>query len=606
MTSERIDALKEKISLLPSEPGVYRFLNSEGTVIYVGKAKDLKKRVSSYFNRNRLEGDRKLRVLVRQIHDIRHIVVLNEADAFLLENNLIKDLKPRYNVMLKDDKTYPWICIKNEPFPRIFSTRKLVRDGSRYFGPYASVFIQKQMLELIREIRMFRTCSLNLAPEKIAQGKYTVCLEYHIGNCKGPCVGYQTEEEYARNVDFVANILKGNTRQVIDYLQAEMRKSAEALRYEEAQELKDRIELVRNFQSKTVIVNTSLTNLDVFYIILDEGIAFCNFMRVRNGAVVNSFTVELKPGLEDRPEDILTYAIFRIREQLEGTLSREIIVPFLPNAQLFPESVFHVPQKGDKLKLLELAEKNAKIFKIEKLKYIEKVDPQRHVDRIMEQMRKDLYMASQPRHIECFDNSNIQGTHPVASCVVFRDGKPSRKEYRHFNIKTVVGANDFASMEEVVTRRYTRMMEEGKELPQLIVIDGGKGQLGFAYRVLTRLGLQDKIRMIGLAKRMEEVFFPNDPTPHYLDKTSETLKILMHIRDEAHRFGIAFHRQKRSIDFIRSELESIPGLGSKSIEKLLKKFKTISRIRKAEPAELEGVVGKSRAAAILDFYKEKK
>ena len=603
MTTDTQAYLKQKVSLLPGDPGVYRFLNSEGKVIYVGKAKNLKKRVSSYFLVSK-NHDPKVRVMVRQIADVLHTVVASERDAFLLENNFIKELKPRYNVMLKDDKTYPWIVIRNEPFPRILSTRKVIRDGSRYFGPYSSVTSQKHMLELIRNVHMLRTCSLPLTPERIRQGKFALCLEYHIGNCKGPCVGYQSEEEYDRSVQMAADILKGNTREVIDYLQEEMGKAASDMRFEEAQHAKERIDLVKNFQSKTVVVNAMLTNLDVFYLLMDEGTAFVNFMRVKNGAIVNSFTVELKLRMEEEPKDILSYAISEIAEKVDGGLSQEILVSVLPDAELFPDKHVRVPQRGDKLKLLEFAERNAKIYRIEKLKQIEKVDPERHVDRIMETMRKDLYMKVQPRHIECFDNSNIQGTNPVASCVVFRDGKPARKEYRHFNIKTVIGANDFASMAEVVTRRYTRVMAEGGDLPDLIVIDGGKGQLHFAYDVLKSLGLEQKIAMVGLAKRLEEVFFPNDSTPHYLDKSSESLKILMHIRDEAHRFGITFHRQKRSINFIKSELEEIPGLGKKSVEKLLKKFKTLSKIKKASVEELAEVVGRPRAEALKNHFEE--
>ena len=603
MQPDRQTYLKEKVSLLPSDPGVYRFLNSEGTVIYVGKAKNLKKRVSSYFLASK-NHDRKVQVMVRQIADIMHTVVMTEADSLLLENNFIKELKPRYNILLKDDKTYPWIVIRNEYFPRIQSTRKLVRDGSKYFGPYSSGFIQKQMIDLLRRVHLLRTCSLPLTPERIKQCKFSVCLEYHIGNCLGPCAGHQSQEDYDRNVSMAGDILRGNTKEVIDYLQQGMEAAAAEMQFEQAQKFKEKIELVRNFHSKTVVVSSTITNLDVFFLLMDEGVAFCNFMRVKNGAIVNSFTVELKLRIEEDPKDVISFAISEIAERIEGGLNREILVSLLPNKELFPGKEFHVPQRGDKLKLLELSEKNAKIYKIEKLKQLEKVDPDRHVDRIMETMRKDLYMDKQPRHIECFDNSNIQGTNPVASCVVFRDGKPSRKEYRHFNIKTVVGANDFASMAEVVTRRYTRVMEEGGDLPDLIVIDGGKGQLSFAYGVLKGLGLDQKIAMVGLAKRLEEVFFPNDSTPHYLDKSSESLKILMHIRDEAHRFGITFHRQKRSINFIKSELEEIPGLGKKSVEKLLKKFKTLSKIKKSTVDELADVVGRQRAEAVRAHFDE--
>jgi len=603
MDFDRQTYLKEKVFLLPSDPGVYRFLNGEGTVIYVGKAKNLKKRVSSYFLASK-NHDRKVMVMVRQIADIMHTVVSSETDALLLENNFIKELKPRYNIMLKDDKTYPWIVIRNEYFPRIHSTRKLIRDGSRYFGPYSSVGIQKQMLDLLRRVHLLRTCSLPLTPEKIRQGKFSVCLEYHIGNCLGPCAGHQSQEDYDRNVALAGDILRGNTKEVLDYLQTGMEAAATEMRFEEAQFYKERIELVKNFRSKTVVVNSTITNLDVFYLLMDEGVAFCNFMRIKNGAIVNSFTVELKLRIDEEPKEVISFAISEIAERIEGGLSREILVSVMPNRELFPGKEFHKPLRGDKLKLMELAEKNAKIYKIEKLKQLEKVDPDRHVDRIMETMRKDLYMDKQPRHIECFDNSNIQGTNPVASCVVFRNGKPARKEYRHFNIKTVVGANDFASMAEVVTRRYTRVMQEGGALPDLIVIDGGKGQLSFAYGVLKSLGLEHKIAMVGLAKRLEEVFFPNDSTPHYLDKSSESLKILMHIRDEAHRFGITFHRQKRSINFIKSELEEIPGLGKKSVEKLLKKFKTLSRIKKASAEELAEVIGKQRAESIKAHFAE--
>ena len=599
---DRIKRLKEIVSLLPNEPGVYRFLNAEGTVIYVGKAKNLKKRVSSYFLESHQKVNNKLRVLVRNIEDIKHIVVQSETDALLLENNLIKSLMPRYNIMLKDDKTYPWICVKNEPFPRIISTRRRDRDGSKYFGPYSSVYVQKQLLELIRKVYSIRTCSLNLSPENIRKGKYTVCLEYHIGNCKGPCVGNQPEEDYDLNVELATNILKGDMKEVLNYLKKKMADAAAGMKFELAQKFKQQIEAISNFQSKTVIVNNSLTNLDVFYLLIGGNNAYCNFMRIKDGAVINSFTIEMKLGVDESSQDILSFAISEIEQKIEGGLMREIIVPFKPNEEIFPGHEFHVPRRGDKVKLLELAERNCRLYRIEKLKYIEKTDPNRHTDRIMAQMQKDLYLNVEPRHIECFDNSNIQGSNPVAACVVFRDGKPAKKEYRHFNIKTVEGPNDFASMEEVITRRYTRMMNEGVELPQLIVVDGGKGQLSSAYRVLQKLGLNGKIAIIGLAKRLEEVYYPHDSTPHYLDKNSETLKVLMRIRDEAHRFGITFHRQKRSLNFIKTELESIPGLGEKSAEKLLKKFRAVSKIKSASKEELVAVVGNSRAEAILKHF----
>lgn len=601
MTPSDRNPLKEQVALLPLEPGVYQFLDRTGTVIYVGKAKSLRKRVSSYFMQNK-EHPPKVRVLVRQIAEIRHIVVDSETDALLLENSLIKELQPRYNILLKDDKTYPWIVIRNEPFPRVLSTRRFVRDGSQYFGPYASVYIQKEILEMLRGIYQLRTCSLNLAPDQIAKGKYRVCLEYHIGNCKGPCIGQQSEEEYRESIGMVASLLKGDTRATREYLQQRMTEAAAEMRFEEAGRYKKRLELLAGYQSKSVVVSNTLGSMDVFSLIVDEGIAFCNFMRIAQGSIVNTFTVELKPGLEDEPRDVLSYAITSIRDRLQGLLQREVLVPFLPNEELFEGITFNIPQRGDKLRLLELSERNCRLYRLEKLKQIEIKDPAKHVTRVMAALQKELHLKVAPHHIECFDNSNLQGTNPVASCVVFRDGKPSRKEYRHFNIKTVVGANDFASMEEVVTRRYSRLLAEGAELPQLIVVDGGKGQLRFAYETLQRLGLEQQIAIVGLAKRIEEVYFPHDPMPYYIDRNSEALKVLMHIRDEAHRFGITFHRQKRSLAFIKSELEQIPSLGSRSVEKLLQRFRTISRIRKATMDELTEVIGAHRASEVIRYF----
>lgn len=601
MTPSDRNPLKEQVALLPLEPGVYQFLDRTGTVIYVGKAKSLRKRVSSYFMQNK-EHPPKVRVLVRQIAEIRHIVVDSETDALLLENSLIKELQPRYNILLKDDKTYPWIVIRNEPFPRVLSTRRFVRDGSQYFGPYASVYIQKEILEMLRGIYQLRTCSLNLAPDQIAKGKYRVCLEYHIGNCKGPCIGQQSEEEYRESIGMVASLLKGDTRATREYLQQRMTEAAAEMRFEEAGRYKKRLELLAGYQSKSVVVSNTLGSMDVFSLIVDEGIAFCNFMRIAQGSIVNTFTVELKPGLEDEPRDVLSYAITSIRDRLQGLLQREVLVPFLPNEELFEGITFNIPQRGDKLRLLELSERNCRLYRLEKLKQIEIKDPAKHVTRVMAALQKELHLKVAPHHIECFDNSNLQGTNPVASCVVFRDGKPSRKEYRHFNIKTVVGANDFASMEEVVTRRYSRLLAEGAELPQLIVVDGGKGQLRFAYETLQRLGLEQQIAIVGLAKRIEEVYFPHDPMPYYIDRNSEALKVLMHIRDEAHRFGITFHRQKRSLAFIKSELEQIPSLGSRSVEKLLQRFRTISRIRKATMDELTEVIGAHRASKVIRYF----
>ena len=599
--SERIAALKEKVALLPESPGVYQFLGSDGRVIYVGKAKNLRRRVYSYFTSKANESP-KVRVMVTKIADLRHTVVATENEAFLLENNMIKNLQPRYNILLKDDKTYPWIAIRNEAFPRVLSTRKRERDGSQYFGPYASVYVQKTVLELVHGIYALRTCSLNLSPEAIARGRYNVCLEYHIGNCKGPCVGLQSEESYRESIGMVATLLKGDTRSTTNYLKEKMTEAAAALRFEEAAAWKKKMEILSGYQSKSVVVSNTLSDLDVFSLVADEDAAFCNFMRIADGAVVNSFTVELKPGLEDSPRDILTYAIGTISEKLSGRLSREAVVPLLPAPGVFEGTVFTVPQRGDKLRLLELSERNGRVYRLEKLKQIEIKDPARHTDRVMATLQKELHLNVAPRHIECFDNSNLQGTNPVASCVVFRDGKPSRKEYRHFNIKTVVGANDFASMREIVGRRYSRLLAENAELPQLIVVDGGKGQLSFAYGILRELGLEHRIAIVGLAKRIEEVYFPHDPMPYYLDRNSKALKVLMHIRDEAHRFGITFHRKKRSLAFIRSELESIPSLGDRSIDKLLKRYRTISNIRKAPEEELAETIGRQRAREVIRYF----
>lgn len=593
--------LKEKVSLLPLMPGVYQFINKDGVVIYVGKAKVLRKRVSSYF----MEGkDRpaKVLVMVRHITDIRHIVTASEADALLLENNLIKTLQPRYNVMLKDDKTYPWIVIRNEHFPRVESTRRVIKDGSRYFGPYSSVVVQKNVLELIRGIYQLRTCSLNLSPESIARGRYGVCLEYHIGNCKGPCVGEQDEDDYGNDIDMITRTLSGDMRSARKYLEQKMSEEAEGMRFEQAQVYKKKLELLDGYVSKSVIVSNSVEDLDVFSVLKDVDAAYCNFVRIVGGAVVNSFTAQLNLGIEEDDKTILTRAIRQISDSISGPLSREVVVPYFPEADLFPEVKFVVPKRGDKVQLLEFSLRNARMYRLERMKNLEIKDPSRHTERILEAMRRELRLRELPRHIECFDNSNLQGTHPVASCVVFRDGKPSRKEYRHFNVKTVDGPDDFASMREIIYRRYRRQLDEGGDLPDLIVVDGGKGQLSSAYSVLKELGLAEKVAVVGLAKRIEEVFYPNDSMPYYLERTGEPLKVIMHLRDEAHRFGITFHRQKRSLAFIKSELEMIPGLGEVSVSKLLKKFRTISAIKRATEEELTLVVGVSRAKSVREYY----
>ena len=603
MTPSDRNPLKEQVALLPLEPGVYQFLDRTGTVIYVGKAKSLRKRVSSYFMQNK-EHPPKVRVLVRQIAEIRHIVVDSETDALLLENSLIKELQPRYNILLKDDKTYPWIVVRRENFPRIQSTRQLQRDGSQYFGPYSSVTMQHSILEFIREVIPLRTCSLNLAPEAIARGRYTVCLQYHLGNCKGPCIGAQSAEEYRQLLDMAVSVLKGDLRPVRAYLEGEMRRAAEALQFETAQRYKSRLAALENYSARSVIVSARIVDVDVFSLVEDDDAAYCNFLRIRNGSITAVSTVRLTPGVDTDRAQMLTLAIQHVVEQIAGgELAREVIVPFLPSAtMLFDGVTFTVPRRGEKLDLLAFSERSARIYRAEQLKNMEIKNPERYADGLMNAMQKELRLDRQPRHIECFDNSNLQGSHPVASCVVFRDGKPSRKEYRHFNIKTVVGADDFASMREIVFRRYTRLMAEGQELPDLVIVDGGKGQLSNAYAVLCELGLEKQVPIVGLAKRLEEIYYPGDPMPYYLSRTGEPLKVVCHIRDEAHRFGITFHRQKRSNDFLRSELKGIAGIGPRTVETLLGHFRTVARIRNASDEELIELIGAARTQRLRKHF----
>ena len=590
------------MAALPLLPGVYQFLDRNGTIIYVGKAKSLRKRVSSYFVQSK-EHSAKVRVLVKQIEAIQHIVVNSEQDALLLENSLIKTHQPRYNILLKDDKTYPWIVLRRENFPRVESTRIVRHDGSQYFGPYGSVSMQRSILEFIREVVPLRTCKLNLAAQAIARGKYGVCLQYHLGNCKGPCIGAQSEEEYAELTEMVKSVLKGDLRPVRHYLEQNMREAAEALRFEQAQRFKQRLEALENYQSRSVIVSAKIVDCDIFSLLEDDDVAYCNFIRLRNGSIVALHTVRLTTGVDASREDMLSAAIQYIVENISHDLSREVIVPFVPSAaMLFDKVVFTVPKRGEKAELLEFSLKSARIYRAEQMKNLEIKNPERHTERLMNAMQRELHLDKQPRHIECFDNSNLQGTNPVASCVVFRDGKPSRKEYRHFNVKTVVGPDDFASMREIVYRRYSRLLEEGAELPDLIIVDGGKGQLSSAYEVLCALGIEKRVPIVGLAKRIEEVFYPNDPMPYYLSRTGEPLKVVCHIRDEAHRFGITFHRQKRSKAFINSELEQIEGIGAKSLNALLKRFKTVSKVREASLAELMEVVGEARARKIIEYF----
>lgn len=591
--------LKLIIQTLPDSPGVYQYYDKNGKILYVGKAKNLKKRVSSYFNKIHDSG--KTRLMVSKIFDIQTINVDTEFDALLLENNLIKKYLPRYNVLLKDDKTYPWICIKNEPFPRVFKTRKFIKDGSEYFGPYASGLILQTLLGLIREIYPLRTCNYDLSQKNIESGKFKVCLEYHIGNCLGPCEGFQSEENYKENIASIRNIIKGNYQEAIRYMTELMNKYAGLLDFETAQNIKEKIELVKNHQAKSTIVNPAIRNVDVFTIISDETGAYVNFLRVNNGAIIQSHTLELKKKLDESDDELLESAIVEILYRF-GNYSKEIYLPFDLDLEI-PNVKISVPQIGDKKRLLDLSERNAKYFRLEQLKQMKIVDPDRHTNRIMAQMQKDLRMPVEPRHIEGFDNSNIQGTNPVSACVVFKDGKPSKKDYRIFNVKTVEGPDDFATMEEVIYRRYKRILEEEGELPQLILIDGGKGQLSAALKSLDKLNLRGKITIIGIAKRLEEIYFPGDSIPLYLDKSSESLKVLQHIRNESHRFGITKHRNKRSKASFNSELEKIPGIGERTIQDLLNKFKSVKRIKSATKEELAEIVGSSRAEKILEFFR---
>ena len=593
--------------MLPHSPGVYRFLDSSGTVIYVGKAKDLKARVSQYFRPNGL--NRKTQVMVSKIADIHHTVVGSEADAFLLENNLIKQYQPRYNILLKDGKTYPWICLRNEKFPRVTVTRRFVKDGSRYFGPYSSAMHAHNLLALISTLYKLRTCNMPITDEGIAKGKYKVCLDYHLGKCAGPCVGRMSEAEYGAQIEAIVQILKGNSWSFIKEFERRMKERAAVLDFEEAQQWKEKMELLERHYAKSLIVNSKGINVDVFYVIMEGQDAFGSFLRVHDGGIVQSMNLELKLRIEEDGPAVLGSFISGIYEKLEEYEGQddghpsEIVVPFLPDMpEALPGVTFTVPEKGDRLALLELGRKNAAAIKFERFKHEEFVNPEEHSQRIVENLRKDLGMDVPPVRIECFDNSNIQGTNPVASCVVFRDGAPSKRDYRHFNIKTVVGANDFASMKEVVNRRYSRLLSEGQELPQLIVIDGGRGQVNAAYEALDELGLIGKVTLIGLAKRLEEIIVPGDPYPHFIDRNSTSLKVLMHIRDEAHRFGITHHRNRRSASSLVSELDNIPGVGAVSREKLVTKYKTLSRIKSAPYREIVNVIGKRSADSLFSWF----
>lgn len=586
------------LSLLPDKPGVYQFVDAAESILYVGKAKNLKKRVASYFTKNQ---SGKTMVLLKKVNDIKHIVVDNESDALLLENNLIKKHQPRYNILLKDDKTFPWICIKKEPFPRVFSTRNIIRDGSLYYGPYTSAFMVRTLINLVRQLYTLRTCNLNLSEPNISAGKYKVCLEYHLGNCKGPCVGNQKEEEYIDNIQQIKDLLKGNISAVLDHLKMQMDKYSAEMRFEEAQLIKDKIELLARFRSKSSVVSNSIKNVDVFALSQESDNAYVNFLKVVQGAVVQAYTLELKIRMDEEKESILGFAITELRQRFCSN-SGEIIVPFKPDL-LLDNIKYTIPVAGEKHKLLELAGRNAVYYKLEQKKKRMEHSPQLRTGKNLERLKNDLHMPDLPVHIECFDNSNIMGSNPVAACVVFRNAQPSKKDYRHFNIKTVTGPDDFSSMEEVIFRRYKRMLEENQDLPQLIVIDGGKGQLSSAMKSIGRLGLREKITVIGIAKRLEEIYFPGDSVPIYLDKNSISLKIIQQLRNEAHRFGINFHRDKRSSEMIKSDLDQIKGIGPQTKEKLLRFFGSVDKIRSASETELEKVIGRTKTGVLIEYFK---
>ena len=592
------DSIRKSISLLPSKPGIYQLIDNSGVILYVGKAKNLKKRVSSYFAKNQ---SGKTALLLRRTSDIKHIVVESESDALLLENNIIKKHQPRYNILLKDDKTFPWICIKKEPFPRIFSTRNTIRDGSVYFGPYTSGLMVKTLLDLIRQIYKLRTCSLNLTRKNIDAEKFKVCLEYHLGNCKGPCIGLQGEQEYSENIQQIRDILKGNISSVIDHLKKLMAGYSGEMRFEEAQKIKEKIEILSGFRSRSAVVSNTIRNADVFTYTREADYAYVNYLKVVEGAIIQAFTLELMIRIDEEKESILGSAITEIRERLSSD-SPEIIVSFRPDIQ--SDGVkYVVPRAGEKLKLIELSERNAIYYKLEqKKKRAEMLKPQERTGKNLERLKNDLHMSDIPVHIECFDNSNIMGTNPVAACVVFRNGKPSKKDYRHFNIKSVSGPDDYGSMEEIVYRRYKRMMEEGTSMPQLVIIDGGKGQLSSAMKSIDKLNIRDRLTVIGIAKKLEEIYFPGDSVPIYIDKNSISLKIIQQLRNEAHRFGIAFHRDKRSTAMIKSGLDEITGIGPKTKELLLKEFGSVESIKNLSHDDLKSLVGDSKSRLLLEYF----
>jgi excinuclease ABC subunit C len=592
------DRIKEIVAMLPGNPGVYQYYNKDGQLLYIGKAKNIKKRVSSYFNKNFQTA--KTSRLVSQINDIRYIVVETEYDALLLENNLIKNHQPKYNINLKDDKTYPWIIIKNEPFPRVFYTRKYIKDGSQYFGPYASGVIMHTLLDLIREIYKLRNCTLNLSQENIEKKKFKVCLEYHIGNCKGPCEGLQSQRDYDDAIAGIRELLKGNINWVIQHLETQMKECASKHEYEQAHLLKEKIEKLERYKSKTIVVNPSIHNIDVCSFIMNDDVAYINYMKVMSGAIVQSHTIEMRRKLDEEQAELLSMAISELRERYRSE-SKEILVPFMPDVEI-PGVEYIIPKIGDKKHLLNLSEKNAFYYRNDRLEQQDKLNPEHRIERLMTQMQKDLRLPQKPYHIECFDNSNFQGDHAVAAMSVFKNGRPSKNDYRHFNIKTVVGPDDFASMEEVIYRRYKRVLEENQPLPQLIVIDGGKGQLSAALESLDKLELRGKVSVIGIAKKLEEIYYPGDSLPMYLDKKSETLRIIQQLRDEVHRFGITHHRKKRSKATIKTELHDIKGIGESTAETLLKHFRSVKKIKETSFDEIANVIGKAKAKIVMEYF----
>ena len=596
--SEKSEEISLKLKSLPTSPGVYQYFDITGTIIYVGKAKNLKSRVSSYFNKNQENG--KTIMLVKRIVDIQYIVVDTENDALLLENNLIKKYQPKYNIQLKDDKTYPWICIKKEPFPRIFSTRRLVRDGSQYFGPYTNVKVLNTLLILLKELFPIRNCSFDLSPKNIEQKKFKVCLEYHIGNCKGPCEGKESVEEYDNYITQIGHIAKGNLAPVLTMLKNSMQTYSDRFEFEQAQQMKEKLLLLERYKSKSTIVSPTIHQVDVLTLLEDEKSFFVNYLVISNGSIIHGYTTEIKKKLDESAEDIIGFVLPEFRERFSSE-STEVILSHPVKLKI--EGIdFFVPQRGDKKSLIELSIRNTSYYKMEKLKQEKIVNPERHSERILEQLKKDFRLQELPIHMECFDNSNIQGTNPVSACVVFKNAKPSKKDYRHFNVKTVVGPDDFATMEEVVYRRYKRMLDENESLPQLIIIDGGKGQLSSALKALEKLNLRGKVAIVGIAKRLEEIFFPGDTLPIYLDKRTESLKVIQFMRNEAHRFGITHHRNKRSKTALVSELTQIEGVGPKTQEDLMKAFKTVSSIKEKNLSELENIIGKAKAKIVWEYF----